>query len=1042
MPLPELGPPRSQKRKCHNIEPTTATIHAVVNPEGYDTHYHFEYVDQGSYEHEGGFSSSHTRSTNSTDLGLIIENDAVLAPLSPLQPETTYHYRVVAESECEPSNPGHICVNAGPDETFESLPAVSVHNFTTQTVGPEEVKLKAELNPNGLSSNYTVRYGKTNSYSDGSTEGTLSVGNEFVKVEAAFPGLSPNTEYHYQLIAHNDNGEIKTADQTFTTEHSPTEERQGEECPNTNLREENNSLSLPDCRAYEKTTVTHKEGGEAFNSISLSPNGERVLYFSEGVFGGATDNELAIPYLAQRTAGGWITRAVVSRPGSPPAEPLLQPGLFSPEMDRWLFMEATGLNLEQAVERQEAGYFSMGFAAGNDILHATPTIKPIEGGSRFLFNFMSVSGVSEDLSHIFISTGARLLPGSEDPRPDDDSETSVHPGGTGIPPEADRIYEISGAGGSDPAIRLAAEIPLHLEGGGCFIDPSNTIGRKLGEKPRFTSEDGSTLIYTAPIEHEAGANCGSNAPNPYGLFTSFEKGAPVQLNAPPPSQCSSPSPCSSADTATPLYDGASPDGSHVWFTTTQPLINSDKDSTNDLYMAKLENGQLVELVQASAGEATSTHPNPGEGADVGETGITDEGGVNQGVVRISADGSHAAFESPAVLTDKSNALGQSAARHANNLYVYDAATNETKFVTELCSGPELSGTEKFTTPAPHFVTSENAVADPACPASLSGFISSNEANNGSDDALWLPGAGGEATFTPDGNYLLFASYGRLASGDTDSAQDIYRYDFQTGQLIRVSIGRDGNDANGNDDAFPDEFTGTSGGIGDADSLAEDSARSISADGSTVIFRTPAPLVSHDTDEGAHPDCHEFEPNVAGTGCDIYEWEEDGHSTCSEAGGCVSLVSSGLNSQGVQTAVISSSGRDIAFQTSRNLVPEDTDGIGDIYDARVDGGFHASHPPAGCGSPEICRPLPGAQSTPPPSAPNHSLAPVIPRSISTAPRASAASSVTVSRAASRYTTRRRTTCAMNATRERNTNTEPSNTGKARCTLEAALYRRWR
>jgi hypothetical protein len=46
-----------------------------------------------------------------------------------------------------------------------------------------------------------------------------------------------------------------------------------------------------------------------------------------------------------------------------------------------------------------------------------------------------------------------------------------------------------------------------------------------------------------------------------------------------------------------------------------------------------------------------------------------------------------------------------------------------------------------------------------------------------------------------------------------------------------------------------------------------------------------------------------------------------------------------------------------------MIPEDTDGIGDIYDARVNGGFHAPHPPAPCGSPEACR-----SSEPPPAGP--------------------------------------------------------------------------
>jgi hypothetical protein len=94
------------------------------------------------------------------------------------------------------------------------------------------------------------------------------------------------------------------------------------------------------------------------------------------------------------------------------------------------------------------------------------------------------------------------------------------------------------------------------------------------------------------------------------------------------------------------------------------------------------------------------------------------------------------------------------------------------------------------------------------------------------------------------------------------------------------------------------------------------------------------------------------------------WEEEGHGTCNEAGGCVSLVSDGVDPHGTEIGVISASGDTIGFQTQRGLSPADTDGVGDVYVAQVDGGFHTPHPPAPCGSAEACRPA----STPEPPAP--------------------------------------------------------------------------
>jgi hypothetical protein len=41
---------------------------------------------------------------------------------------------------------------------------------------------------------------------------------------------------------------------------------------------------------------------------------------------------------------------------------------------------------------------------------------------------------------------------------------------------------------------------------------------------------------------------------------------------------------------------------------------------------------------------------------------------------------------------------------------------------------------------------------------------------------------------------------------------------------------------------------------------------------------------------------------------------------------------------VEDVVISPDGSDIFFDTTQGLVPQDTDGAPDVYDARVDGGF--------------------------------------------------------------------------------------------------------
>jgi len=78
---------------------------------------------------------------------------------------------------------------------------------------------------------------------------------------------------------------------------------------------------------------------------------------------------------------------------------------------------------------------------------------------------------------------------------------------------------------------------------------------------------------------------------------------------------------------------------------------------------------------------------------------------------------------------------------------------------------------------------------------------------------------------------------------------------------------------------------------------------------------------------------------------VYEWEN----------GVRSLISDGRSSLGAGLGGTTPSGNDVFFTTDAQLVPQDSDGFDDIYDARVGGGFPSSGPgPGACQSAESCR----------------------------------------------------------------------------------------
>lgn len=68
--------------------------------------------------------------------------------------------------------------------------------------------------------------------------------------------------------------------------------------------------------------------------------------------------------------------------------------------------------------------------------------------------------------------------------------------------------------------------------------------------------------------------------------------------------------------------------------------------------------------------------------------------------------------------------------------------------------------------------------------------------------------------------------------------------------------------------------------------------------------------------------------------DVYEFEPPGVGSCSEAQGCVSLISSGSAKQESAFLEASENGDDAFFLTAQPLVAADRDTNYDLYDARV------------------------------------------------------------------------------------------------------------
>jgi Tol biopolymer transport system component len=221
----------------------------------------------------------------------------------------------------------------------------------------------------------------------------------------------------------------------------------------------------------------------------------------------------------------------------------------------------------------------------------------------------------------------------------------------------------------------------------------------------------------------------------------------------------------------------------------------------------------------------------------------------------------------------------------------------------------------------------------------------------------------EPYVTPNGRFLLFASKGIFGEGHFEPSveerfdaalghNEIYRYDDVTGSLICVSCS--GGVATG--EATLPAIAGVDYVLATPDHSPP--VIPMSDDGRYAFFSTNERLVARDTNS--------TEGSILGVssvplGEDVYEWEQDGTGGCEASEGCIYIITSGTSdAAGSVLLGASRDGRDVFFATHARLVSQDTDFMGDIYDARMGGGFMES-PQESCGG-EGCQGAPNRTPT--------------------------------------------------------------------------------
>jgi hypothetical protein len=663
-----------------------------------------------------------------------------------------------------------------------------------------------------------------------------------------------------------------------------------QDCPNAAIRAQQGPLveALPDCMALEQVSPTKKFSQDAYPE-SVSADGLRATYVTQGDAVNDPPIQQGIIgdlYVASRSGSGWVGETTLPSPGKAGAitngwnDSKLISLSFSPDFSRWV-------TFGTASDRRYSGVGTVWRGGVGDVYEPlSPLLSSLTGnnspsGTRLL-------GVSADHGRVVFRASAlntTYLAG--------DPVAS----GVGAEPNA-YVVERDGAGVPSVSL-LARDGSGTVWGGRCGVRLPRRQGFAQNGGQGAVSLDGSRVYFTTRPSQTGSAACNTTA-NRLRIMRRVETSGGPQVSELFASECDRVAPACNVADGDDLYQGASVDGTKVYFTTTRQLADSDLDAGLatpcgtffgapgcDLYLYDSQRPVGDRLVQVSAGDAGS--PTPGAGA-----------GVLDGVAAISSDGSHVYFVAQGVLTDDPNLRGQTAAEFQRNLYsfVYDEdhPNGDIQFVAQVAAldGGSTGG----------LWGSPGAFVDRSYPVPAA-----------SGTAGEVDPVGG------DGHILVFSSAAALTADDTDGGrEDVFRYDSDTGEMTRMSRAAPGGSDNGPFNVGPriqnmPDRVGT--GFAEFNRVA-------SEDGDTVLFTTAERLVSEDDN----------------TTSETYMWRDSEIYRLPQTAG----VASGT---AISPAALSHDGSVVLFGSRSQLLPQDGDSAIDSYVARVDGGYEAPEPPDPC-----------------------------------------------------------------------------------------------
>jgi hypothetical protein len=606
----------------------SAVLNATFEGNGEDTHYYFEWGQTTNYGHR-----------TATPPGLDAGSPTVLTPLSAaiggLTPGVTYHYRVVGENGIGESRAA--------DKSFKAAELPSIDSATAIHISETSAEIDATINPHEFQTEYFVEYGPTVDYGEVAPipSGVLPAGNAAQDVAIQLTDLT-GIPYHFRVVASSRWGTVRTEDQSFNF--------YPDACPNSRVREQNESQYLPDCRSYE--LVSPEETGNVellnteFTPSSFATNPPRFAFVGElgGIKGaGEATNSGGDIYISTRTNTGWKTKLVGLR------------GYEGQEAGP-LFANS---NFTKFLDYDEPAFFP----GQPQPPHHVPYLWDDEGNpvERWPTNWESFPGAEEsngaqqpspDLTHYaFSSTNVRFAAEGLTSAPGSAYDYNAITHTTSLISKTANGEDIQQEPGNVSQTEEAILFP-----GVTSVPGEYGYGKMAPPMHPGVSTDGSHILMSTashPYDHF------TEPPSPTRLYMRVDDAVTYEVSR--------------------RHDvnfvAMSPDGAKVFFTSPERLTPEDTDNSIDLYMWSEAGDTLTLISKAGAGAEGTGNSDSCIASWIEKCGVKAVKGEGLSDNTISAENSEIYFYSPEQLE------GARGVPNQVNLYVYRGG--KAQFVTTL-----------------------------------------------------------------------------------------------------------------------------------------------------------------------------------------------------------------------------------------------------------------------------------------------------------------------------------------------------------------------